>query len=86
MCSRRVYLQCSHSATLVGVSARREHIRAAEDVVTYDDWKLESPEDELESISQRKRRERAEWEEEHADYLLEDRRERRAERDFDGED
>ena len=46
--------------------------------MTYDDFKQEMPEDEDYRLGGlgRKRRERAEWEEEHADYLLEDRRER----------
>lgn len=43
--------------------------------MSYDDWKLESPEDEDERLNgpERRRKARAEWEEEHADYLLEDR-------------
>ena len=41
--------------------------------MSYDDWKLETPDDE--SDIQRRKRERAEWEEEHADYLLEQERE-----------
>ena len=41
---------------------------------SYDDWKLETPDEE--SDRQRRERERSEWEEEHADYLIEDRRER----------
>jgi hypothetical protein len=41
--------------------------------MTYDDWKLESPEEENYRIGElgRKRRDRAEWEEEHADELRE---------------
>ena len=41
--------------------------------MTYDDWKLESPEDEAYRLSdyQRRQKARAEWAEEHADYLLE---------------
>ena len=43
----------------------------------YDDWKQETPEEEDYRIGPlgRKRRARAEWEEEHADYLLENKRE-----------
>ena len=37
--------------------------------MTYDDWKTDP---EYESERERKRRERAEWEEEHADYLREE--------------
>jgi hypothetical protein len=46
--------------------------------MNYDDFKQEMPDDEdyRLGVLGRKRRERAEWEEEHADYLLEDRRER----------
>ena len=41
--------------------------------MTYDDWKLESPEEEDYRIGLigRRRRDRAEWEEEHADYRRE---------------
>jgi len=52
----------------------------------YDSWKLESPEDEDECINgaSRRRQAKAEWEEEHADYLREDRESRRLdERDDD---
>ena len=47
--------------------------------MTYDDWKTESPEDERERLDRvsRRRQDRAEWEEEHADQLLEDLQERR---------
>jgi hypothetical protein len=43
--------------------------------MTYDDWKLESPEEEEYRLSnsQRRAKSRAEWMEEHADYLLEER-------------
>jgi hypothetical protein len=45
--------------------------------MNYDDWKLETPEEEEYRLSNRLRRKksRAEWMEEHADYLLEERRE-----------
>lgn len=48
----------------------------------YDQFKLETPEEEDERINgrARRRRERDEWLEEHADYLLEDRLERERER------
>jgi hypothetical protein len=41
--------------------------------MSYDDWKLETPEEEDYRIGliSRRRRDRAEWEEEHADYLRE---------------
>ena len=52
--------------------------------MTYDDWKTESPEDEEYRLSARQRREksRAEWLEEHGDYLLEERREGERDRDW----
>ena len=48
--------------------------------MTYDDWKLETPEEEdyRIGIGSRRKRDRAEWEEEHADYMLEDRQRREA--------
>ena len=53
--------------------------------MTYDDWKLESPEEEEYRLSncQRRAKSRAEWIEEHADYLLEARREAEADHDRD---
>jgi hypothetical protein len=53
--------------------------------MTYDDWKLESPEEEEYRLSncQRRAKSRAEWMEEHADYLLEERREAEADHDRD---
>ena len=53
--------------------------------MTYDDWKLESPEEEEYRLSncQRRAKSRAEWIEEHADYLLEARREAEADNDRD---
>ena len=41
--------------------------------MTYDDWKLETPEEEDYRIGLigRRRRDRSEWEEEHADYRRE---------------
>ena len=47
-------------------------------MMTYDEWKLETPEEEDYRVGLigRKRRGRAEWEEEHADELLERQRDR----------
>ena len=52
----------------------------------YDDWKTETPEDEPLNAQERRRLARAMWEEEHADYLLEELRERVQERDEDEND
>jgi hypothetical protein len=51
--------------------------------MTYDDGKLESPEEEEYRLSARQKagKSRAEWMEEHADYLLEERREAEADHD-----
>ncbi|HEY1209167.1 MAG TPA: hypothetical protein VGE85_07350 [Terracidiphilus sp.] len=53
--------------------------------MNYDDWKLETPEEEEYRLSNRLRRKksRAEWMEEHADYLLEERREAESDHDRD---
>jgi hypothetical protein len=54
--------------------------------MTYDDWKLETPEDEADRLERvrLRRQARAEWQEEHADYLRErDEEERRNPREFD---
>lgn len=49
----------------------------------YDDWKLETPEEEDHRIGliRRRRRGRAEWEEEHADYRRELQEDERATRE-----
>jgi len=53
--------------------------------MNYDDWKTETPEEEEYRLSAHRRREkaRAEWMEEHADYLLEQRREAESDHDRD---
>ena len=53
--------------------------------MTYDDWKLETPEEEEYRLgaSQMRQKRRAEWLEEHADYLLEDRHEAESDPDRD---